>query len=408
MLKKITLYSLCALLFSPLVFANVYITEVMHSPTQVADSEGEWIELFNEGETADLSGWTLDGKAIENVTLPSGAYLVLARELVDSDDADLESFESVWGNNNGVWDEDFLAVQHALSLKEEDSITLTNGVYMETFSYTASMGGLDGKTLERISLEEWREGNGTPGRGSFSHASSPDTAIDIHVTIVNGVPQILLVNMSDDSSAEGVQVMPQLDGAKEVRISVLVNDSDGNVQNVMLDIGNETVPLRLDRNETATAAWYAGSFVMQSTDLAGAYRLTITAFDAETNASVHQNFTYLGIVSTELNVSSFTLDMKAGGVDTRSVQLLNSGNVLIDTEISAEDLVAEHARIPRKSLEIFQDVWLPLENPVFLDLNVAPQASHEIQFRVKLPEDVQAGSYSGRILVTSMESNDAA
>ena len=166
MKTKNLLVVLWVILVIPMVTANIYITEVMHSPTQVSDSDGEWLELYNDGATAvDLSAWIIDGKAIGNVSIAPATYLVFARELLDSSDTDTESFESYWGNNNGIWDESFAAIEVSLSLKEEDTIVLTDGVSTEEFSYNKSYGGKGGKTIERISLLEWQQGpvDGTPG-----------------------------------------------------------------------------------------------------------------------------------------------------------------------------------------------------------------------------------------------------
>ena len=65
----------------------VVITEVMKDPAAVADSAGEWIELYNASTSiVNIEGWTLrdngtDSIVIQNggngVFLPSGRYLVL-------------------------------------------------------------------------------------------------------------------------------------------------------------------------------------------------------------------------------------------------------------------------------------------------------------------------------------------
>lgn len=61
--------------------AGVAITEVMPDPILVADSDGEWFELFNYGPGAvNLNGWMVtDGEGsitIGNITMPQGDFLV--------------------------------------------------------------------------------------------------------------------------------------------------------------------------------------------------------------------------------------------------------------------------------------------------------------------------------------------
>ena len=116
------------MLFLPFVSANVEITEIMHSPTQTeSDTDGEWVEIHNAGEESiDISEWKLDGYNFDDTAIESGEYIVIARELLDGTDADLESFEGYWGDGNGVWDEEYKAVDGYFSLSDEDTVVLTD------------------------------------------------------------------------------------------------------------------------------------------------------------------------------------------------------------------------------------------------------------------------------------------
>lgn len=411
-MKKIIVGLLCLCFFLPLATANVYITEVMYAPTQVSDSEGEWLELYNDGEQSiDLNTWNLDGKAIGNKSIAGKSYLVIARELLDGVDTDTESFESYWGNNNGVWDENFSATELTLSLKEEDTIVLTNGLNTEQFSYNKSFGGnKNGRTIERISLTEWQEGpiDGTPGFGNFSTSKNTGNMIYVFVDILNNIPEIISLNMTDDAEQQGIQILPLLEGKKTVFIDLLVNESDGfqDIEQVSFVVFNETRNLSFKENLSTTLARYQGNFTIQSTVLAGEYSLEAFARDTENQSGKNISFIYEGIVSTELNMSSFEMSLHSGDAAIRSVQILNQGNIAIDTEVSAQDLISEQGKISNNAIEVFQDVWLPLANPVFLNLNVAPQTAGEIQFRIQAPQQAKSGKYEGRIIITSMESED--
>ncbi len=64
----------------------VLLTEFLADPTAVADSAGEWVELYNPNqEPVNLAGWNLadaDGERhtiVSELWLPSGAYLVMGR-----------------------------------------------------------------------------------------------------------------------------------------------------------------------------------------------------------------------------------------------------------------------------------------------------------------------------------------
>ena len=248
-MEKIMLGVIFLLLAVPLATANVYITEVMHSPTQTeSHSDGEWIELYNSGtEEVNLSNWTLDGKDFDDVSIGTGEYLVVARELLDGDDEDSESFETAWGNGNGIWDESFSAVDGGMSLSTEDSIVLTDGEYIEEISYNSSFGGESGRTIERVSLDIWQESEvgGSPGYGEFSLEISEesignlsDGEVALYLEVSNAEPEVYFVNITtDDSSSGGVQIMPNVELDKEVEVEVYVRDGNGyvDIENVSLN-----------------------------------------------------------------------------------------------------------------------------------------------------------------------------
>ncbi|HIH15731.1 MAG TPA: lamin tail domain-containing protein [Nanoarchaeota archaeon] len=411
-MKRIFVVTMLLLVFFPLVTANLYLTEIMYAPTQVSDSEGEWIEMYNDGEnTVDLNTWMIDGKAIGNRSIATKEYLVIARELLDSTDNDTESFESYWGNNNGIWDENFSAIELILSLKEEDTIVLTNNLNEDKVSYNKSLGAnKNGKTLERVSLTEWQEGflDGTPGFGNFSTSKNNGDSISVFVEILNNIPEILAINLTDDADQEGIQIYPLLNGEKIVFVEVLINESDGfqNLEQVSFSVLNQTKNLSFKENSTTTLARFQGNFTLTNTIQAGNYLLEVSAKDTENQTTKNISFSYEGIISTELNLSTFEMSLHSGDAALRSVQVLNKGNIAIDTEVSMQELTSEQGEIFNNKIEVFQDVWLPLANPVFLDLNVAPQNAGEIQFRIQAPQQAKSGRYKGKITITSVESKN--
>ena len=66
---------------------SIIITEALIKPKAVAESDGEWVELYNPGtQTIDLNGWTLrdDGSNLHKIVAPTGllvapkSYVLLA------------------------------------------------------------------------------------------------------------------------------------------------------------------------------------------------------------------------------------------------------------------------------------------------------------------------------------------
>ena len=62
-MKKIILTLLGIILFVQVASANIYITEIMHSPL-ISHSDGEWIELYNSGSReVNLNDYTIDNSS---------------------------------------------------------------------------------------------------------------------------------------------------------------------------------------------------------------------------------------------------------------------------------------------------------------------------------------------------------
>ena len=131
-----------------------------------SDSDLEWIEIFNNGsEDIDLTGWKIDETTIPDETLiPAQGYLVIARELIDGSDGDDDSFESTWGNANGVWGddsiEDYLAIDGTMSLSNtSDTIILNNQKigpeeYQETFSWSETEDDVSWQRIDPL-VGDW-------------------------------------------------------------------------------------------------------------------------------------------------------------------------------------------------------------------------------------------------------------
>ncbi|MCB2211189.1 lamin tail domain-containing protein [bacterium] len=72
---KALLFSTLTLLFllTGSAHADVVINEIMQNPSAVADSDGEWFELYNTGaDEVDLSGWSVSDDGTDSFTISSG------------------------------------------------------------------------------------------------------------------------------------------------------------------------------------------------------------------------------------------------------------------------------------------------------------------------------------------------
>jgi hypothetical protein len=400
------LWGIAALLVCmPLASANLYITELMHSPTQtVSDSDGEWIEIYNSGEDkVNLTDWTIDGKQIGSYTIESEEYFVIARELLDSEDEDTESFESVWGNNNGIWDEPFQAADVTFSLSSEDTVTLANGEYTEEITYNKSFGGSEGRTIVRVNRSSWEEGElgGSPGEGSFTleeEITEEEEGFTVYLSVSNSVPEILSINLStDDSTSEGLQVMPNVNQNKTVEVYLEVNDSNGleDIENVTVSFENKTYVAK------ETNGTYVATMNLSSQLLAQDYSVTGEVSDGESSTTSILNFSYLGIISTELNVSSLSFELEPGEEEEREVSLTNTGNTKVVTSIYVQEFTGESS-ISASYLALYTTDWYNLDTPVLLE-EFDPGFTQLLLFKMSLPFSVSSGEYTSQIVFESME-----
>ena len=90
-------------------FGDLLITEIMYNPDALSDSEGEWIEIYNNsGNTVNLKDLVIRRGSKSNfhqiasdVNLASGAYAVLGRTEFATDNIDYVYGKSILLANNG-------------------------------------------------------------------------------------------------------------------------------------------------------------------------------------------------------------------------------------------------------------------------------------------------------------------
>lgn len=373
-----------------LAAAGLIITEVMYNPNQCDDSDCEWVEIYNNGETSvDLSAWKLNNKQLEG-TLGSMQYLVIAKELTDGTDADTDSFEKYWGNNDGVWDDadGFKAVQLSISLANSAGVVnLTNGNESDVFSYTSAMGANGNSySLHRTLELGWEEGEANPGEGAFETALQKDE-LEYELELENIAPRIVSINITpDEMDADGIQIIA---GNKTVKIEVSVADENG-----IEDISNVTAflegrEIRMNKiNKTNNSILFEGSISFQPTDEKKSYNLTITAFDSETNTTETIAIDYISRIATVLETKKIDFGkMKPGEVREETVIIRNTGIDRVKISFSTNK--------GNIAIEAFNGIWLNAESANVL---IEPGERKEIQLRAIAP-DKKAGVFKGKLKV---------
>jgi hypothetical protein len=138
------------------------------------DADLEWVELYNnDSNTINLTDWFIDNKEIDSIDFSGYSYLIVARQLID-DDSDNVSFESFYGNNDGVWnstDGNFSVIDLSISFKNTGDIVQlnnSNGTLIDLVTYSNNYGNGNNFSIEKINFSnDWAESSiiyGTPGK----------------------------------------------------------------------------------------------------------------------------------------------------------------------------------------------------------------------------------------------------
>ncbi|MFH0752749.1 MAG: lamin tail domain-containing protein [archaeon] len=362
---------LMAILVLPMALAQVAITEIMYAPNQTtSETDTEWIELHNSGEKINLTGWKLNGNPFDPIVLNSQQYVVIARELIDTDDADTDSFQSVWGT-------DIFAVDGSFTLSNTGgTVELTDelGTVIDSFTYTPEIGGAkNGKTIEKTD-SGWNESliyGGTPGEGLFIAPiiGSMEDEVAITLDLENSIPEVQSASYDATKIYATVYDANGLDDILEVYVELV---------DQVINMIQEATTYKADLPELQP----------------GEYEATVYARDAFSTGNKTITITIESIASMNLiqEALSFT-DMKAGEVKNNTLEIQNNGNV--DLQI---DFAVVGDIILQEGLECYDTDWKTLTQCIVTVLSGETQS---LNLRLSVPEGTKAGQYTGKLQTTA-------
>ncbi len=172
------------ILFSPFCFAwaNVEISEIMYDLKTGSDDGREWVEIFNNSDSAvDLSSFKFfeadtNHKILfvqGNVEIPSGGYAVIVSDPVKFK-TDWPNFSGITASSGtppsavGIFDSTFSLNNSGENIAIKDGDTL-----LDEYFYKSSSGGAgDGKSLQKIN-GAWLASTPTPGRENIFVPPAP-------------------------------------------------------------------------------------------------------------------------------------------------------------------------------------------------------------------------------------------
>ncbi|MBI5871553.1 lamin tail domain-containing protein [archaeon] len=421
--KKLIVWLIVLLPFLQFAFAGslntIMITEIMYSSAQASDSDAEWLEIYNNGtEAVDLSLFTIDENEFDDITIQPYEAIVVARELLDSSDSDIDSFESLYGNSNGIWDEndaDYRAVDGSFILNnDEDTIMLSDSISSYAVSYS-DLFGADGNGLCLALYEEtWQEQECSPGSYELQTEESSSTETDelnINLDVQNIPASITSIKINSETIAEGAEIdlLPEFEGAGDsgvpVELDLLDENGFDDIISVIITISNEEQNLQsllILSSGSGDYARYTGSLPLEGL-YAGAYNLTISVQDSEEISSIELELNYLPFIYTTISNNALDFDLEPGQSEEGEILIQNKGNVAINEYVEGSDLSMSSSSIPASNLLVyFGDSWVSLSSKFSLGV-LSPSQTFEFALRIMVPELTKSGIYTGKIIFTAEE-----
>lgn len=170
----------CVFLLTSATYAaepSLIITEIMANPKAVADSDGEWFEVYNPSDqVVDLTGYALkdegkDKHVIGPLPVQPKSYIVLCRN-------------SNLSENGGVTCS-YQYDHFSLSNEEDEIIFEKEGALVVTFKYTKEFSLSSGKSMELASLDSdlnnkdhWQVSSVQYGNGDYGSPGKENSPVE--------------------------------------------------------------------------------------------------------------------------------------------------------------------------------------------------------------------------------------
>lgn len=292
---------------------TVFLNEVMYAP---ANGEPEWIELYNASAyDVDLDEWTITdvlttpakSKIIsKDYSFPSKTYLVVSK------DSTIKDFHKTIAGK--------LIVSSFANLNNDaDGVVIkdSRGVTIDSLLYNKSWGGENGKSLERVSLE-----NGTNIKTNW--ASSKDIELSTPGKINSVSKKDFDLELASVSTVQKYGIV-----GKKVKFTITVNNVGKNIAPLF------TVKLFRDANRNSINEPSELVYLKNETNLASGVQ---AKYDVEDGSYIVGINNYVALV--EYSADQFLEDNQAI-IKINCVTINEERNDLVINEVMYAPIVGE-------------------------------------------------------------------
>lgn len=422
-MKKIILI---ILLIIPFASANIIITEVHYDP-ELSESDTEFVEIYNPGESVNISDWKLNTTRVQ-AEIPENTFLDSNTSFLIADEDDTQ-----------VWLEEWPAPDHTeeISLPNTDS-----GVQLlDNFNNIVDAVGWGNSLIfeagPAIDVDEGyslaRNNLIDTDNNSFDFSEQlpiPQnsrarlgTKIELNINVESNSPKIEQFLIYPDESANlGIQILPNPGNTKYLTAQANITDFDQDMETPEIWFDQSQYQMQMQQEINTTTAQYSLQIPLNYYLSSDNYSVSLSVEDAAgNNITEEKHFEYLEIAAFEIDTPEINFSGKSGSylevlgdhnMTTPNPTIRNIGNTQLDFEIRATDLNSIFDTIAVENMKYsfldndfeseYAGVLSKNSQRVNLGLNYGLSSLRELSIGLQIPQSATTGNYNGEIYLNAV------
>lgn len=350
------------------VVSAVVINQVLFDPIK-AENGGEAIELYNNNDVnVDISSWYISTERSEkDIILPEKTILQSNNYflITDKNWSDLKD-NQLWRNA------DF---QESITLNNKDS-----GVILKD---------KQGTIIDYLNWTKVKEGNSLLRINHTGNNLFDFIEIIPQLFSLNSVSVIINVSKQVNN---GINVELLLDNIKINTAKIMPKSKS---QELMLKIFTEEKPeisfLNKSINVIKSDSYYLAKINLDNNIDPGNYSIIIKTKDNQKEIILG----YDVLVAFEVDTKRLRFDINPGKEIIARFKVKNTGNVDIDVDLAATDLISEDDFISIENFQIIEPNSRPLKKGIKERISINKGKMIDFVVKIFVPENIKPGNYNG-------------